>query len=73
MDNSKKHLLPILNSSYISKTNKLRSFYLSSLVGSEINVPLLKNDTKNIVEYKNDIEVYKKKKKYNLFWDLIEK
>ena len=54
-------------------TNKLRSFYLSSLVGSEINVPLLKNDTKNIVEYKNDIEVYKKKKKYNLFWDLIEK
>lgn len=57
----------------ISKTNKLRSFYLSSLVGSEINVPLLKNDTKNIVEYKNDIEVYKKKKKYNLFWDLIEK
>ena len=57
----------------ISKTNKLRSFYLSSLESSEINVPLLKNDTKNIVEYRNDIEVYKKKKKYNLFWDLIEK
>jgi len=37
-----------------------------------LDLPLLKNDTNNIIEYKNDIENNKKKKKYNLFWKLIE-
>ena len=34
---------------------------------------LLKNDTNNIIEYINDIEIYKKKKKKYTFWDLIGK
>tara|TARA_B000000460_G_C21481880_1_gene377419 strand:- start:947 stop:1087 length:141 start_codon:yes stop_codon:yes gene_type:complete len=37
-----------------------------------LDLPLLKNDTNNVIEYKNDIENNKKKKKYNLFWKLIE-
>ena len=37
------------------------------------NLPLLENDTKDIIEYRNDIEVYKKKRKNYNFWDLIRK
>tara|TARA_Y100000590_G_scaffold465968_1_gene639840 strand:- start:3500 stop:3637 length:138 start_codon:yes stop_codon:yes gene_type:complete len=34
---------------------------------------LLENDTNNIVEYRNDIEVYKKEKKKYKFWELLKK
>ncbi len=54
------------------QTNKNRSSYPETLKKDLLNVPLLKNDTKNIIEYKNEIEKYKKKKKYT-FWDLIKK
>ena len=57
----------------IKETNKTRSFYSVKLNTNMQNLPLLKNDTSNIIEYITDIEVYKKKKKKFTFWDLIKK
>ena len=57
----------------IRETNKSRSFYSVELNNNIQNLPLLKNDTNNIIEYINDVEVYKKKKKKYMFWDLIGK
>jgi len=57
----------------IRETNKSRSFYSVELNSNTQNLPLLKNDTNNIIEYIDDIEVYKKKKKKYTFWDLIGK
>lgn len=61
---------------YFSDENKKKS-YLSTINIKErlnnysSNLIILENDTKNIIEYSNDISV-KKKKKYS-FWDLIKK
>ena len=57
----------------IKETNKSRSFYSVKIYDDTQNLPLLKNDTNNIIEYINDIEIYKKNKKKFTFWDLIEK
>ena len=57
----------------IKETNKSRSLYLAKLNNNTQNLPLLKSDTNNIIEYINDIEIYKKKKKKYTFWDLIVK
>ena len=57
----------------IRETNKSRSFYSVELNSNTQNLPLLKNDTSNIIDYIDDIEVYKKKKKKYTFWDLIGK
>ena len=57
----------------IRETNKSRSFYSVKINKDTNKLPLLKNDTNDIIEYRNDIEVYKKKKKYYKFWDLIRK
>tara|TARA_B100000029_G_scaffold19992_1_gene20285 strand:- start:285 stop:548 length:264 start_codon:yes stop_codon:yes gene_type:complete len=57
----------------IQKTNKYRSYYLVKIKENIENLPLLKNDTNNIIEYKDDLEVYKKSKKKYTFWDLIKK
>ena len=57
----------------IKKTNKSMSIYAVKLNNNTQNLPLLKNDTNNIIEYKNDVEVYKKKKKNYKFWSLIGK
>ena len=37
------------------------------------NLTLLKNDTNNIIEFRDDIEVYKKNKKKYSFWGLLDK
>ena len=47
----------------IRKTNKFRSVYTLNLNKVITNLPLLKNDTSDIIQYKNDVEVFKKKKK----------
>ena len=39
-------------------TNKSRSSYSLTLGKYEINLPLLKNDTNNIIVYKNDLEKF---------------
>ena len=57
----------------IRETNKSRSFYSVKLNYNTQNLPLLKNDTNNIIKYLNDVEVYKKKKKKFSFFDLIKK
>ena len=57
----------------IRETNKSRSFYSVELSNNTQNLPLLKNDTNNIIKYLNDVEVYKKKKKKFSFFDLIKK
>ena len=57
----------------IKETNKSRSIYAVKLNYNTQNLPLLKNDTNNIIEYKNDVEVYKKKKKNFKFWELLKK
>ena len=57
----------------IRKINKSRIFYSVKINNNTQNLPLLKNDTKNIIEYSNDVEVYKKRKKKYTFFGLIEK
>ena len=57
----------------VKATNKFRSLYSVEANNDITNIPLLKNDTKNIIEFRNDIEVYKKKKKKYKFMDLIGK
>jgi len=51
-------------------TNKLRSSY--SLIANKgiENLPVLKNDTNNIIIYKNDLEEFKKKRKER-FWEKL--
>ena len=57
----------------IKETNKSRTLYSANANNNKQNLPLLKNDTKNIIEYSNEIELYKKKKKNYKFYDLIGK
>ena len=45
---------------HVVNINKSRLTYS---VTSYQNLPLLKNDTNNIINYKNDLEIFKKKKK----------
>ena len=49
-------------------TNKSRSSYTLMLNEDNENLPILKNDTKNIIIYKNGIEEFKKKRKKR-FWE----
>ena len=51
----------------VVKTNKSRSIYSVKMKEKTSNLPLLKNDTSDIIEYRNDIEVYKKIKKLTFF------
>ena len=57
----------------VRETNKSRSFYSVELNSNIQNLPLLKNDTNNIIEYSNDVEVYKNKKKKFTFFGLFKK
>ena len=57
----------------IRAINETRSFYSVNLNESAQNVPILKNDTENVIEYKNNVKIKEKKKKYPKFWDLIKK
>tara|TARA_B100001250_G_C19718660_1_gene752767 strand:+ start:631 stop:888 length:258 start_codon:yes stop_codon:yes gene_type:complete len=57
-----------LSEQNIIHTNKLRSTF--SLYKYE-ELPILKNDTKNIIVYKNDLNEFKKKRKKRSWEDLI--
>jgi len=52
--------------------NKARSSHLYELSLKLQDLPLIENDTENIIEYSEDIENYKKNKKKYIFWDLIK-
>ena len=54
----------------INFINKSRSQMFSNSTLEINNLPLLKNDTSNIIEYATN---FNKKKKYNKFFDLIGK
>ena len=52
-------------------TSKSRSSYSWSINEDNKNLPILANDTKNIITYKNDLEEFKKKRKMRLWEQLI--
>ena len=54
----------------ISFTNKSRSFYFSSSSLTKADLPLLKNDTNNIIFYVDDLQVFKEKRKKR-FWEKL--
>jgi len=61
---------------YFSDTNKKKSFRSLSSIDKKIElyskkIPVLENDTQNIIEYIKNTQT-KKKKKY-FFWELIGK
>ena len=57
----------------IKKTNMSRTFYLNLQNSNFDQLPVLKNDTNDIVEFSNDVENYEKNKKNYTFWCLIGK
>ena len=57
----------------IKKIKKNRVNIENSFKDYLSNLPILENDTNDVIEYKNDVEIYKKKKKKFTFWDLIGK
>ena len=61
---------------YYSDTNKKNSYRALKNIDQKINlynqnVPVLENNTKNIIEYVKNSKVNKNKKYY--FWELIDK
>ena len=57
----------------IMTVNKSMAIYPVEIINKIHNLPILKNDTADIIEYRNDMEVYKKKKKKYTFWNLLRK
>jgi hypothetical protein len=51
-------------------TNKSRTSYSITLDSVSNNLPLLKNDTKNIIFHINDLEKFEKKRKKR-FWEKL--
>ena len=51
-------------------TNKSRSSYSLMLNKYHNNLPLLKNDTNNVIIYKNELEEFKNKRKKR-FWEKL--
>ena len=61
---------------YFSDTNKKKSYRSLNNIEKKIdlysqNIPILDNDTKNIIEYSKNKNTNKKKKYF--FWELISK
>jgi len=54
----------------IKSTQKVRSFYLININSKIKSLTLLKNDTSNIIEYSNDLNNFKKKRKKR-FWEKL--
>ena len=54
----------------IRETNKSRSLHSVKLNNNTQNLPLLKNDTNNIIIYKDELEEFKKKRKKR-FWEKL--
>ena len=51
--------------------NKSRSSYALAVKEHERNLPLLKNDTSNIITYIDDLEEFKNNRKKRIWEDLI--
>jgi len=57
----------------VTSMQKTRAFHNAKLNDVIDHLPLLKNDTSSIIEYSNDLENFKKKKKKFLFFELLDK
>ena len=57
----------------IRATNKSRSFYAVKLLHDALKLPLLANDTKGIIEYRNDVQEFIDKRKKWVWERLIRK
>tara|TARA_B100001123_G_C15040279_1_gene919195 strand:+ start:179 stop:442 length:264 start_codon:yes stop_codon:yes gene_type:complete len=53
------------------KINKSRIFYSDHLSSNLTNLPILENDTKDIIEYNEIIDQSNQKKSKRKFWKLI--
>ena len=56
----------------IRATNKSRSFYVVKLHYDTLKLPLLTNDTNDIIEYRNDVQEFRDKRKKRIYEDLID-
>ena len=56
----------------IRATNKSRSFYAVKLHYDTLKLPLLTNDTDDIIEYRNDVQEFKDKIKERIYEKLIK-
>ena len=56
----------------IRATNKSRSFYVVKLLHDTLKLPLLTNDTDDIIEYRNDVQVLRDKIKKRIYEGLLE-
>jgi len=55
----------------IRATNKSRSFYVVKLHYDTLKLPLLTNDTDDIIEYRNDVQEFADKRKKRIWEGLI--
>ena len=56
----------------IRATNKSRSFYAAKLHYDTLKLPLLVNDTKGTIEYRNDVQEFIDKRKKWIWEELIK-
>ena len=56
----------------IRATNKSRSFYVVKLHYDTLKLPLLTNDTNDIIEYRNDVQEFRDKIKKRIYEGLLE-
>ena len=60
-----------LSENNIKRNNKVMLQYKNELDEKFNDLPIIKNDTDNIIEYTNEIEEFKNKKQRK-FWDLLK-
>lgn len=58
------------SSDNIKFTNKSRSIYATTLNSNSLDLPLLENDTSNIIDHKDDLKIFKNKRKKR-FWEKL--
>ena len=56
----------------IRATNKSRSFYAVKLLHDALKLPLLTNDTDDIIEYRNDVQEFADKRKKRIWEYLLD-
>ena len=56
----------------IRATNKSRSLYAVKLLHDALKLPLLANDTKGTIEYRNDVQEFIAKRKKWVWEDLLD-
>ena len=60
-----------LSENNIKQSNEIILQYQNELDNKFNNLPIIKSDTNNIIEYTNEIEEFKNKKQRK-FWDLLK-